>query len=194
MERKVCFSLKCNNIYLWPRLNWYEVYHVIGERGSVVGWGTTLQAGRSRVRFPMRSLDVFNWLNLSRRTVSLGSTQPLTEMSTRNLPGAYRAAGRRVMLTISQPSVNQLSRENVGSSTSYNPMCLQGLLQGQLYVFYIFHYHSMGRLKLALSGLPRKPETEFLVILLIVFLRQDLCCLYFDFVAYDTRQQNWLRT
>jgi hypothetical protein len=26
-------------------------------RGSVVGWGTMLQAGRSRVRFPMRSLD-----------------------------------------------------------------------------------------------------------------------------------------
>jgi hypothetical protein len=25
--------------------------------GNVVGWGTTLQAGRSRVRFPMRSLD-----------------------------------------------------------------------------------------------------------------------------------------
>jgi hypothetical protein len=28
-----------------------------GARGSVVGWGTTLQAGRSRVRIPTRSLD-----------------------------------------------------------------------------------------------------------------------------------------
>jgi hypothetical protein len=27
-------------------------------RGSVVGWGTMLQAGRSRVRYPMMSLDV----------------------------------------------------------------------------------------------------------------------------------------
>jgi hypothetical protein len=26
-------------------------------RGSVVGWDTVLEAGRSRVRFPMRSLD-----------------------------------------------------------------------------------------------------------------------------------------
>jgi hypothetical protein len=26
-------------------------------RGSTVAYGTTLQAGRSRVRFPMRSLD-----------------------------------------------------------------------------------------------------------------------------------------
>jgi hypothetical protein len=28
-----------------------------GTRCSVVGWGTMLQAGRSRVRFPMRPLD-----------------------------------------------------------------------------------------------------------------------------------------
>jgi hypothetical protein len=30
---------------------------------------------------------VFNWFNPSSRTMTLGSTQPLTEMSTRNLPG-----------------------------------------------------------------------------------------------------------
>jgi hypothetical protein len=29
----------------------------------------------------------FNWPNPSSRTMALGSTQPLTEMSTRNLPG-----------------------------------------------------------------------------------------------------------
>jgi hypothetical protein len=29
----------------------------MGARGSVIGWGTMLQAGRSRVRFPMKSLD-----------------------------------------------------------------------------------------------------------------------------------------
>jgi hypothetical protein len=31
-------------------------------------------------------VDVFNLPNPSSRTVALGSTQPLTEMSTRNLP------------------------------------------------------------------------------------------------------------
>jgi hypothetical protein len=46
-----------------------------------------LQAGKSRVRFPMRSLDFFNWPNPSSRTMALWSTQLLTEMSTRNLPG-----------------------------------------------------------------------------------------------------------
>jgi hypothetical protein len=32
-------------------------------------------------------IGFFNRPNLSRRTMALGSTQPLTEMSTRNLPG-----------------------------------------------------------------------------------------------------------
>jgi hypothetical protein len=59
-----------------------------GPRGSIVGWGTMLQAGKSRVRFPMRSLDFFfNLPNHSSRTIALKSTQPLTEMSTRNFPG-----------------------------------------------------------------------------------------------------------
>jgi hypothetical protein len=42
-----------------------------------------LQAGRSRVRFLIRSLDFLIDLILP----ALGSTQPLTQMSTRNLPG-----------------------------------------------------------------------------------------------------------
>jgi hypothetical protein len=46
---------------------------------SVVGWATMLQA--------MRSLDFFNWPKPSSRTMALGSTQPLAEMSTRNIPG-----------------------------------------------------------------------------------------------------------
>jgi hypothetical protein len=54
--------------------------YIWGARRSVVGWGTMLQAGRSRFRF-------FNWPNPSTRTMTLGSTQPLAEMSTRNLPG-----------------------------------------------------------------------------------------------------------
>jgi hypothetical protein len=46
-----------------------------------------LQAGRSWVRFPMRLLNFFNWPNPSRHNMALGSTQPLTEMSTRRIPG-----------------------------------------------------------------------------------------------------------
>jgi hypothetical protein len=85
-------------------------------RGSVFGKGTMLQAGRSRVRVPMRRF-FFNLPIPSSRTMALGSTQPLTEMSTRNL-------------TALPPSVSRLSRENVGAWTSHNPMNLHGLLQG----------------------------------------------------------------
>jgi hypothetical protein len=44
-----------------------------------------LQAGRLPVRVP-DEVDFFNLPNPSSRTVALGLTQPLTEMSTRNLP------------------------------------------------------------------------------------------------------------
>jgi hypothetical protein len=44
--------------------------------------------GRSRVRFPMVSLDFFHGHNLSGRTMVLGSTQPLTEISTGNISWA----------------------------------------------------------------------------------------------------------
>jgi hypothetical protein len=50
---------------------------LVGARGSVVGWDTMLQAGRSRVRVPMRWI-FFNWPNPSSRTMALGSTQTLT--------------------------------------------------------------------------------------------------------------------
>jgi len=46
--------------------------------------GTALQAGRSRVRFPTVSLNFFID-NPSGRTMALGLTQPLTEMSTRSV-------------------------------------------------------------------------------------------------------------
>jgi hypothetical protein len=54
-----------------------------GVRGSVVGWGTMLQTGRLPVQVP----DKVDFYNPSNRTMALESTQPLTEMSTRNLPG-----------------------------------------------------------------------------------------------------------
>jgi hypothetical protein len=60
-----------------------------------------LQAGRSPVRVPDK-VDFFNLPNPSSRTMALESTQPLTEMSTRNLPGS---------LTILPPSVSRLSRK-----------------------------------------------------------------------------------
>jgi hypothetical protein len=56
-----------------------------------------LQAGNSRVRFPVGSLDFFfNLSNPSRRTIALGSTHSLTEMCTRNLHGSNERLARKV--------------------------------------------------------------------------------------------------
>jgi hypothetical protein len=92
-----------------------------------VGWDTMLQAGRPWVRFPDESITFFSWPNPFRRTMSLGSTQPLTEMSIWNLPG--NKGGRRVRLTTSPCLLWVDCLENVVATTSHNPMGLHGLLQ-----------------------------------------------------------------
>jgi hypothetical protein len=95
----------------------------MGARGSVVGWGTMLQAGRSPIRVP-DEVYIFNLLNPSSRTMALGSTQLLTEMSSRNFPVGVKS-GRYVGLTTLPPSMSRMS-ENVGASTSRNPKGLHG--------------------------------------------------------------------
>jgi hypothetical protein len=109
--------------------------HQDGARRGALGWGIVLQAARSPVRFPMRSLDFFNWPNPSGCHYDPGSTQPLTEMSTRNLPGGKgRPACRADNFTaIYEP----LSRncESLGVSQPYGPP--HDLLQGQLYIFWL---------------------------------------------------------
>jgi hypothetical protein len=47
-------------------------------------------------------------------------------------PGSWGVkGGGRVRLTTLPPSVSRLSIENVGASTSHNPMGFHGLLQGR---------------------------------------------------------------
>jgi hypothetical protein len=48
-----------------------------------------LRAGRSSVRVP-DEVDFFKLPNPTSRTMALRSTQPLTEMSTRNFPGGKK--------------------------------------------------------------------------------------------------------
>jgi hypothetical protein len=65
-----------------------------------------LQAGRSPVRVP-DEVDFFNLPNTSSCTVALGSTQPLTEISTRNLSGSKKRPAHRAdnLATICEQNV-----------------------------------------------------------------------------------------
>jgi hypothetical protein len=69
-----------------------------------------LRAWRSRFRVPMKSLQILNLLHSSNRTIGLGFTQPLIEISTTKGFWAVKR-GRRVSLTTSPPSVSRLSRQ-----------------------------------------------------------------------------------
>jgi hypothetical protein len=79
----------------------------MGARGSVVGWGTMLQTGRSRGSIPDEVTGIFNWPNPSSGNMALGSTQPLTEMCTRNLPGGKEQPARKTvnLVAICEPIV-----------------------------------------------------------------------------------------
>jgi hypothetical protein len=83
--------------------------HDRGVRGSVVGWGTLQQAGRSRERIP-DEVDFFNLPNSSSRTMALGSTQPLTQMSARNMPGGKGRPARKAdnLTAICEPIVYKM--------------------------------------------------------------------------------------
>jgi hypothetical protein len=75
-------------------INLNKIYTQHGAHGSVVGWGTTVQAGWSPVRIPDEA-DFFNLPNPSSSIMALGSTQPLTEGSTRYLPGGKKQLAHR---------------------------------------------------------------------------------------------------
>jgi hypothetical protein len=76
---------------------------------SLGAWGTMLQAGRSRVRFPMRSLDVLTDLILP------AALWPWSQHSLYQkwAPGNFLRVkeGRRLRLRKSPPSVSRLSRK-----------------------------------------------------------------------------------
>jgi hypothetical protein len=91
-----------------------------------------LQVRRSPVRVP-DDVDFFNLPNASSRTMTLRSTQPLTEISIRYLPVGKKPAAHRADNLA--PSVSRMS-ENVGASTSRKPKGLHGLYRAN-FTYYI---------------------------------------------------------
>jgi hypothetical protein len=72
----------------------FRLAHIItGVRGGAVGWGTALQNQKVVGSIPDGAIGIFHWHNPSSCTLALGLTQPLTEMSTRNISWGVKAAG-----------------------------------------------------------------------------------------------------
>jgi hypothetical protein len=91
MERISSFRFQCivSILWYWCCLCGCQLWEA---RGSVLGW----VAGSN----PDEIIGFFNWPTPSIRTIALGSTQPLREMSTRNLPeGKERPARKAKNLT-----------------------------------------------------------------------------------------------
>jgi hypothetical protein len=120
----------CNSIFLvvLQCQNCYRTYVFLGEGGIAP------QAGRPQVRFSIVSLKFFIDNSYS-RTVALGSTQPLTEMSTRNISWRLRRPVRRAdnLTTL----MCRLSW-NLGDSTSWKPQDLSRLVEGLVYVLRMY--------------------------------------------------------
>jgi hypothetical protein len=115
-----------NFFYEFPPIfqnNWHHWGH------AVALWLRHYATSRKVVGWSPDKVDVFNLSNPSSHTngpgVDSASNRNQHQESSWGVTGSWR-----IRLTTLLPSVSRLSRQNVGASTSHNPMGLHSLLQG----------------------------------------------------------------
>jgi hypothetical protein len=116
----------------------FMLHYVTYEaRSNVVAWDIMVQNRKPRVRYPMKSLIIFNLPNHCSRTMALGLTQPIRKW----VPVIFLGGGAGTSGWKPHRNLWPNYVENVGSSTSHNPVGFQGLLQRHLFLLnVILHY------------------------------------------------------
>jgi len=91
-----CWSLHFGWIAFYKQC-WSYIYSVLTCTGARCWWRTWLRHSATSRKVAGSILDgvtgIFHGRNPSGRTMALGLTQPLTEMSTRNISWGVKAAG-----------------------------------------------------------------------------------------------------
>jgi hypothetical protein len=111
-----------------------------------------LQAGRSRARFPINLLDFSVHIIFSSLIMALGSTQPLTEMSTRNTPGSKgRLAFKTDLTDICEPIFKKMWEPRRVTTS-----CASTVYHNDSFTFnnfYTLYKHKLLRTKVQISAL-----------------------------------------
>jgi hypothetical protein len=82
-----------------------------GERGNAVRCSIMLRISRKvAVSILSEVIGIFSWSNFQRHNMAMRSTLPLSEMSTKNLPGGVKCV-QGLRITTSPPSMCRLSRK-----------------------------------------------------------------------------------
>jgi len=137
--------------FIWPDSSWPHSQQLASAKGirttsfqtmpvtlysyTSFGWGTRWRiwlrhcttSRKVSGSIPDGVTGIFHWHNPSGRTMALGLTQPLTEMSTRNISWGKRRPVRRAdNLTTFMCRLSW----NMGASTSWNPQGLSSPVMG----------------------------------------------------------------
>jgi hypothetical protein len=119
------FPTKTLNVFPPTPLYLPRTIHFLWAHGSAVGWGTALQVGMSRVRFPVVSLEFFIYIILLSALWPWGGLS----LSQKWVPGIFPEVKVDNITTF----LCRLSW-NPGASTSWNPQGLSRPVQ-ELYLF-----------------------------------------------------------
>jgi hypothetical protein len=98
-------NLRVSGHFIYSTIQQITIWAMYFRESSWLKYYTTSR--KVGCTIPDEVIGLFNWPNPSSSTMALGSTRPLTEMSTRNLPGGKERPARKAdkLTTIYKPIV-----------------------------------------------------------------------------------------